>query len=153
MLQAVVVANGLPEPVSPTSRLGQALKWFKHSPEPRLLVVSLHGVTSDRDSFVVVPVKAKRHPSALVSVHELLTWLDAVVGPARVHLDCCFGTLHQGADDTAAMTAFRAFNGSVVTGYSYAAEASSSMVLVPHAIAAAAANHQCPSVYFTNENE
>ena len=140
--------NGLPEPVSTTSKLGQALKWYRGQPEPRLLAVSLHGVTSDKDSFVTVNVKNKRHPIALVSVHELLGWLDQIAGPTRVHLDCCFGTLHQGADDTAAMTAFTALNGAVVTGYSYAAEASSSPVLLPHAIAAAAAGDMCPRVAF-----
>lgn len=147
-LQTVVIDNGLPEPVSTASKLGQAIKWFRHSPEPRLVVVSLHGVTSDSNSFVVVPVRAKRHPSALVSVHELLMWLDDLVGPTRVHLDCCFGTLHQAADDTAAMTAFRALNGAVVTGYSYAAEANSSALLVPHAIAATAEDEECPAVNF-----
>jgi hypothetical protein len=135
-LQAIVIDNGLPEPVSTSSRLGQALKWFRCQPEPRLIVVSLHGVTSDRDSFVTVPVRAKRHPIALVSVYELLAWLDTIAGTVPVHLDCCFGTLHQGADDTTAMASFTAPNGAVVTGYSYAAEASSSPVLVPHAIAA-----------------
>ena len=147
-MQAVVIDNGLPEPVSTASKLGQALRWFKRQPEPRLVVVSLHGVTSDKDSFVTVNVKTKRHPIALVSVHELLGWLDVIAGPVRVHLDCCFGTLHQGADDTAAMTAFTALNGAVVTGYSYAAEASSSPVLLPHAIAAAAAEDACPCVHF-----
>ena len=147
-IRAVVIDNGLPEPVSTASKLGQALRWFKRQPEPRLVVVSLHGVTSDKDSFVLVNVKARRHPHALVSVRELLEWIIKIANPARVHLDCCFGTLHQGADDDAAMTAFTALNEAVVTGYSYAAEASSSPMLVPHAIAAAAAGDMCPCVQF-----
>lgn len=134
--------------MSTSSKLGQALRWFRDQPEPKLVVVSFHGVTSDRDSFVTVNVKAKRHPVALVSVHELLRWVNDIAGGVRVHLDCCFGTLHQGADDTAAMTAFTALNDAVVTGYSYAAEASSSPTLLPHAIAAAAAGDACPCVLF-----
>jgi hypothetical protein len=144
-----VIDNGLPQPVSTTSKLGLALRWFRRQPEPRLVVLRLHGVTSDKNSFVQVNVKSnKRHPYAMVSVHELLGWIIKIANPARVHLDCCFGTLHQGANDDAAMTAFTAPNGAVVTGYSYAAEASKSPMLVPHAIAAAAAEDACPCVQF-----
>ncbi len=106
----------------------------------------MHGVTSDQNSFVTVPTKNRRHPVALVSISELLEWLDSVVGPVRTHLDCCFGTMHQGAEDTAAMTAFTAYNGSVVTGYSYAADAVNSPCLIAHAIECAAQNIKYPHV-------